>query len=186
MCATARGACAPLGNVWQAGAREQRRLGITGRHGAPTAHLRDVRCTQKLPPVSTSIVVVRWGWGRTPQREHEHTPTHPFCFCRIWQIGHRVPTPGVAFFKGAWFRFDSQVRGARSVLVFVLFPLILSLFFGRRRCRGASRVTRRVVGRRGKRGEGRLWVRSPANSRTSFSRDKKDDRTIGSGNLVPF
>ena len=31
----------------------------------------------------------------------------------------------------------------------------------------------------GKRGEGRWWVRSPANSRTSFSKRQKDYRTIG-------
>ena len=38
----------------------------------------------------------------------------------------------------------------------------------------------------GKRGEGRWWVRSPANSRTSFSKRQKDYRKIGNGNLVPF
>ena len=31
----------------------------------------------------------------------------------------------------------------------------------------------------GKRGEGRWWVRSPANSQTSFSKGQKDYRTIG-------
>ena len=33
----------------------------------------------------------------------------------------------------------------------------------------------------GKRGEGRWWVRSPANSRTSFSKGQKDYRKIGTG-----
>ena len=32
----------------------------------------------------------------------------------------------------------------------------------------------------GKRGEGRWWVRSPANSQTSFSKRQKDYRTVGS------
>ena len=35
----------------------------------------------------------------------------------------------------------------------------------------------------GKRGEGRWWVRSPANSRTSFSKRQKDYRKIGTGTL---
>ena len=35
----------------------------------------------------------------------------------------------------------------------------------------------------GKRGEGRWWVRLPANSRTSFSEGQKDFRTIGSESL---
>ena len=38
----------------------------------------------------------------------------------------------------------------------------------------------------GKRGEGRWWVRPPANSRTSFSEGQKDYRTIGTGALEPF
>ena len=38
----------------------------------------------------------------------------------------------------------------------------------------------------GKRGEGRWWVRSPANSRTSFSKRQKDYRTIGIESLKPF
>jgi hypothetical protein len=38
----------------------------------------------------------------------------------------------------------------------------------------------------GKRGEGRWWVRSPANSRTSFSKGQKDYRTMGTDSLEPF
>ena len=38
----------------------------------------------------------------------------------------------------------------------------------------------------GKRGEGRWWVRSPANSQTSFSKRQKDYRKIGTESLDPF
>ena len=38
----------------------------------------------------------------------------------------------------------------------------------------------------GKRGEGRWWVRSPANSRTRFSEGQKEYRKIGTGSLEPF
>ena len=38
----------------------------------------------------------------------------------------------------------------------------------------------------GKRGEGRWWVWSPANSRTHFSEGQKDYQTIGTDSLIPF
>ena len=38
----------------------------------------------------------------------------------------------------------------------------------------------------GKRGEGRWWVRSPANSRTSFSEGQKDFRKFDTDSLEPF
>ena len=38
----------------------------------------------------------------------------------------------------------------------------------------------------GKRGEGRWWVRSPANSRTSFSEGQKDYRKFDTESLEPF
>ena len=38
----------------------------------------------------------------------------------------------------------------------------------------------------GKRGEGRWWVRSPANSQTSFLKRQKDYRKIGIESLEPF
>ena len=38
----------------------------------------------------------------------------------------------------------------------------------------------------GKRGEGRWWVRSPANSRTSFSKRQKDYRKFDTESLEPF
>ena len=83
----------------------------------------------------------------------------------------RLLVHGSAAVRGLRLIGTSRRRGARD-------PRSELLTWQRLRCPKGSCI--------GKRGEGRWWVRSPANSQTSFSKGQKDDQTIGTQSLEPF